>query len=296
MTMHALSSTRDGRQLVEIDAAQLEQGFARRPFGVRHNLQDHPLLTVDAIADLAEAMPAASIERHRANLPKLLPSGAAEVEGPPAQTAREIEHNGCWMVLWYIEQVPEYAALLDRCLDEVELVVGRRDGGMQQREGFLFLSAPGAVTPAHFDPEHNLLLQIRGSKDMHVGRFADPGDQQRELDRYHDQGERNLGAFPDDAETFTLDPGRGVYVYPWAPHWVQNSPAVSVSLSITFRSAESARAERVHRANAHLRRLRLSPRPAGASTTGDTVKSRAIEAIDRARRARGRTARSATHT
>ncbi|MEA2184934.1 MAG: hypothetical protein QOF69_4119, partial [Solirubrobacteraceae bacterium] len=76
----------------------------------------------------------------------------------------------------------------------------------------------------------------------------------------------------------------------------QNSRAVSVSLSITFRTAESAGTERVHRANAQLRRLRLSPRPAGASTTGDMVKSRAIEAIDRARRARGRTARSATHT
>jgi hypothetical protein len=296
MTMHAVSSARAGQRLVEIDAAALERGFGRRPFAVHHSLQDHPLLTVEAIAELADAMPASSIERHRADLPKLLPGGAEGIEGPPGQTAREIEHNGCWMVLWYVEQVPEYAALLDACLDEVELVVGRRDGGMQQREGFLFLSAPNAVTPAHFDPEHNLLLQIRGSKDMHVGRFADPADQQRELDRYHDEGERNLDAFPDGAETFTLDPGRGVYVYPWAPHWVQNSPAVSVSLSITFRTAESARAERVHRANAHLRRLRLSPRPWGASAPRDAVKSRAIEVIDRARRMRGRTTRSATHT
>jgi cytochrome P450 len=33
--------------------------------------------------------------------------------------------------------------------------------GMCQREGFIFISSPGAVTPFHLDPEHNFLLQIK---------------------------------------------------------------------------------------------------------------------------------------
>jgi hypothetical protein len=31
-----------------------------------------------------------------------------------------------------------------------------------------------------------------------------------------------------------MPPGDGVYVYPFAPHWVKNGPEPSVSLSITF--------------------------------------------------------------
>ena len=140
---------------------------------------------------------------------------------------------------------------------------------MRRREGFVFLSAPDATTPVHFDPEHNLLLQIRGQKDMNVGRFADPAEQQRELDRYHDGGHRNLERVPEDVECFRLTPGRGVYVHPFAPHFVQNGPAASVSLSITFRTRATERTERAHRANAVLRRrLRAKPRPAGSSALG----------------------------
>jgi len=31
---------------------------------------------------------------------------------------------------------------------------------MGRREGFIFVSSPGSVTPHHMDPEHNFLLQI----------------------------------------------------------------------------------------------------------------------------------------
>ena len=47
---------------------------------------------------------------------------------------------------------------------------------MTEREGFIFLSAPGSTTPAHTDPEHNFLLQVRGPKEMNVGAFPDPSD------------------------------------------------------------------------------------------------------------------------
>ena len=57
-------------------------------------------------------------------------------------------------------------------VDEVEQFVGDRHGGMHYRRGYIFISAPNATTPVHFDPEQNLLLQIRGRKEMNVGRFA----------------------------------------------------------------------------------------------------------------------------
>jgi hypothetical protein len=254
------------------DRGAFSERFADQPALVRHALVDHPLLTLDAIADLADALPIASIERHRADLPVLSPGGAEDVHGPPSETVRTIETNGCWMVLWYLEQEPAYKALLDAILDEAEEYVGGRDGGMQRREAFLFLSAPNAVTPVHFDPEHNFLLQIRGAKDMNVCEWDSPEEEQRELNRYHHGGHRNLDVMPRESETFRLTPGVGVYVPPWRPHWVKNSDAVSISLSITFRTAASERAERVHIVNARLRRLHLHPRPPGYSTRTDRAK------------------------
>jgi len=70
-----------------------------------------------------------------------------------------------------------------------------------------------------------------------------------------------------------MQPGDGVYIYPWAPHWVHNGPAVSISLSITFRTQRSERDELVHFLNGRLRRRGLSPRPAGESKLVDWTKA-----------------------
>jgi hypothetical protein len=261
-------------RLIEFDNATFAQSVSRAPLAVTHNLTDHPLLTLDAIAELAERMPAVSVERHEAKQPLVLPGGAPERSGSPGQAVRNLDTNNTWMVLWYIEQVPEYAQLLDECLDPVSAVIGRRYGGMCQREAFLFLSAPGALTPVHFDAEHNFLLQIRGTKDMNVCEFPDRESERGELERYYAGGHRNLEALPSEGKTFRLTPGRGVYVYPFAPHWVQNGDQASVSLSITFRTRASRRFELASRFNARLkRRFGLSPRFAGTAPLVDRTKA-----------------------
>jgi hypothetical protein len=254
------------------------EAFARGPAAVRHSLADHPLLTLEAIEKLADRLPRAAIERHRADLPLLMPGGAAYVEGLPSATVRGIHDNGCWMVLWNIEQAYEYKALLDRILDEAEGYIGHRDGGMRNRQAFLFLSAPNATTPVHFDPEHNFLLQIQGTKSMSVGRFPSDAERQRELDRYYDGGHRNLESMPVEVQAFEMPAGVGTYVPPFAPHFVENGPAASVSLSITFRTRRSERAENVHVFNSNMRRhLRVKyPRSAGASVAGDLTKSAVV--------------------
>jgi Cupin superfamily protein len=277
-------------RLLSIDGLGFADAFARRPFPVEHALVDHPLLTLEGIAALADALPVSSIERHRADLPLVMPGGAPDLGGRPSDTVRGIATNNCWMVLWYVEQDPAWRRLLHDCLDDVAAHVGGRDGGMLQREGFLFLSAPNAVTPAHFDPEHNLLLQIQGTKEMNVGRFPDPADQQRELDRYHDGGHRNIEKVPVDVQPFVLEPGHGVYVPPFAPHWVRNRDAVSISLSITFRTRRSHAAERAHQLNARLRRVGLHARPAGRSARSDRAKAAVMDGLDRLRRRRPRAA------
>jgi hypothetical protein len=279
-------------RLLEIQGPEFAGAFTRRPMSVRHNLVGHPLLTLDAIAELADRLPLKDVERHRADMPLLMPGGAPEVEGRPSETVRTIQTNGCWMVLWYIEQVPEYRALLDAILADADASIrthgmASREAAMspRRREAFLFISAPNALTPVHFDPEQNFLLQISGSKEMNVVSFADGQTANHELERYYDGGHRNLEAMPTGTQaTFRMQPGDGVYVPSFDPHWVQNGPEISISLSITFRTRASERFERVHQLNAKLRRRGLHPRPPGVSDRADRAKELVHLAVSESKR------------
>ena len=269
----AAAGNRVSDRLLHLDPGVCADAIGRREFAVRHGLADHPLLSLEALAELADALPPGAVERHAAEQPLLVPGGCCDLSGPPSETVRTIDTNGRWMVLWNIEQVGRYRRLLDAILDEAKPLLPAREGGMGRREAFLFLSAPRAVTPVHFDPEHNFLLQIRGRKELNVGRFPDRAWERRELDRYHDGGHRNLEQIPPRSSGFVMEPGMGAYLYPWVPHWVFNGPAVSVSLSITFRTRRSERYELVHRLNGRLRRSGLSPRAAGESEYVDRMKA-----------------------
>jgi len=269
----AATAKQVSNRLLDLDPGVCADAVGRREFAVRHALAEHPLLSLEALAEFADALPSGAVERHAAWQPLLVPGGCSDLSGPPSETVRTIETNGRWMVLWNIEQVDRYRRLLDAILDEAAPLLPAREGGMGRREAFLFLSAPRSVTPVHFDPEHNFLLQIRGRKELVVGRFPDRAWERRELDRYYDGGHRNLEQIPPHSSTFLMEPGDGAYLYPWVPHWVFNGPAVSVSLSITFRTGLSERYELVHRLNGRLRRHGLSPRPAGESEYVDRIKA-----------------------
>jgi hypothetical protein len=278
--------------MLDVDRAVFSAAFVHRPTAVRHALVDHPLLRLEAIAALADALPSKDVERHEAHLPRVAPGGAPNLDGRPSESVMGIEHNGQWMVLWYIEQVPEYKALLDDVLAEAAALIADQPGAgaelamsPRRREAFIFISAPSAVTPVHFDPEQNFLLQIRGMKEMNTCAFEDGETARRAIEHYYDGNHRNLGALPGgEALTFRMQPGDGVYVPPWHPHWVQNGPNVSISLSITFRTRASERFERVHQLNAKLRRLHLSPRPPGVSRREDRAKEAAHLLLSNSRR------------
>lgn len=270
--------------LLTIDEATFAASFGREPCAVHHDLTGHPLLALGAIAQLADSLPAHQVEHNLGNVATVLPGGAApQSDLSPGEIARGIETNGCWMVLKNIETAAPYARLLHDSLDEVAAHVPSREGEMGEREGFLFLSAPGSVTPSHFDPEHNLLLEIRGTKTMNVGRFPDPATEHEELGRYYGGGHRNVAWMPDDARAFTLGAGDGVYVPVHAPHWVTVADNVAMSLSITFRTTASAEAMTLHQFNAQLRRLRLTPRPVGEREWADRAKLRLIRTARRLR-------------
>ncbi len=260
---------------LQVDPPQFEAAFDRTPTRVSHGLAAHPLLQLEAVAGLAEGLPEASIEHNIGDLPKVVdPNAVEQSELPPGEIARTIDTNGCWMVLKNIEQDPRYDGLLNELLDGIAPMVADRDGGMSAREGFIFLSAPKSMTPSHTDPEHNFLLQVRGEKDMNVGEFPDGDTRQLELEQtFGGGGNRNIQWEPSNPQKFNLQPGDGVYVPPHAPHWVENGPEASVSLSITFQTPANKRAISVHAFNARLRRLGVTPAPPGRRPAVDVQKA-----------------------
>jgi hypothetical protein len=274
---------------LDIDERVFAEKFGVASYAVHHDLAEHELLTVEAIADLADRLPVERVEHNLGKLPVVL--GAVEaprVDQSPGEIARGIETNGCWMVLKNIESDPQYGRLIDECLDEIAPLLGSREGGMSCREGFIFLSAPGSVTPSHFDPEHNFLLQIRGQKSMHVGRFPDALTEQRELERYHHGGGRNIGWQPSEPHEYSLEPGDGVYVPVHMPHWVTVPDNVAVSLSITFFTRSTEDAIVLHKINGRLRKLGLKPAMPGRRGGVDQAKVLAGRALQStAKRLRG---------
>ena len=83
--------------------------------------------------------------------------------------ANLLRENGVRVSLREIQCDRIYRDLINACLDIVEPIVGRREGGMCRRSGYIFVSSPAATTPLHFDPEHSFLLQVSGEKHWTFG-------------------------------------------------------------------------------------------------------------------------------
>lgn len=134
---------------------------------------------------------------------------------------------------------------------------------MLKTQGFIFVTSPGGVTPYHFDPEHNILLQIHGSKVMTqfpAGNAIFAPDEAHES--YHTGGARELvwsEELLDGGRQFALGPGEAVYVPVMAPHFVHNGPEPSASLSITWRSEWSFAEADARAFNHAIRRVGIRP-------------------------------------
>ncbi|MEO9601410.1 transcriptional regulator [Parasphingorhabdus sp.] len=233
-----------------------------------HAMASHELLTLDALAQLGEALPAKSVEYNPGNLPVgIKPEDVPDNGMTIGDTIRMIDQSSSWAVLKNIEQMPEYEALLLSLLAEIRPILEAKTGKMLMPQGFIFVSSPDAVTPYHFDPEHNILLQLRGEKWMTTfpageTRFA--ADEIHE--GYHLGGPRNLvwqDDFAADGTRHHLTPGKAIFVPVMAPHHVKNGPEPSISLSITWRSDWSFEEADARAFNGWLRKRGITPKAPG---------------------------------
>lgn len=251
------------------DAARAEfsANYPEIPHKLTHALGAHPLMELESLAALAEALPSASIEYNAADQPIGVDGKPAPTGIPIGTTIREIETTRSWAVLKNIEQDPTYAGLLADLLAEIRPVIEARTGRMLKTQGFVFVTSAGGVTPYHFDPEHNILMQVRGQKIMTqfpAGNAIYAPDEVHET--YHTGGGRELKWREDllaGGREIALSAGEAVFVPVMAPHFVRNGPEPSVSLSITWRSEWSFAEADARAFNGFLRKLGLKPSAPG---------------------------------
>jgi hypothetical protein len=116
------------------------EDFAARypaaPATLRHDLAAHPLFAMERLMALAKALSADRIEYNAGDLPIGQDPDKTPMTGlSAAETLARIAENKSWLVLQNIERDPDYAALLDACLDEIAPVAVKTTGAMHKGEG-----------------------------------------------------------------------------------------------------------------------------------------------------------------
>lgn len=262
--------------IFENPEAALKGAYPARPFRLRHSFADDPRFALPALLDLARRLPPGSIEYNAGDIvidqdPDKTPMTGLSIE----ETIRRIEEKNSWMVIRHVEEDAEYRDALEACLAEIAPAAAKSTGAMFRKIGFIFISSPNAVTPLHLDPEHNILMHLRGEKRMTIYP-SDKGiipDERHEL--YHvGKAHRNLRHHPDYdayAETFDLLPGDALYVPVKAPHWVKTGPSPCVSFSITWKSRASDAEARLRIANHAIRAWGGKPPAPGARASRDAA-------------------------
>jgi hypothetical protein len=276
----------------ENNLARLRDYYPERPGKLAHQLLGHPLLTLESLVELGKRLPRSSVEYNEGDLPYGVDPEEVGHNGLSVEdTIRRIEECGSWMVLKNVDQDPAYKALLEATLAELAGVIEPVSGEMLCKVGFIFVSSPGAVTPFHLDPEHNVLLQIRGTKTIMIV----PGDESvvppEKHEAYHVGGHRNV-PWHDDYEArghkFELAPGDAVHVPLMWPHWVKNGPEPSISFSITWKSRWVYEEAAIRGMNHLLRRIGVTPASPAPFPRRNPAKAYAYRAIRKAQAQLGR--------
>lgn len=273
------------RSLNENDFAS---SFNRSPFKIGHNLEHNNLFSLESLIKLSQELPSDRVEYNAGDVsvsqdPNLTPQNGLSI----SDTIDRIEHCNSWMVLKNVEQSEAYRTLLEDCLSEIKPFAELASKGMTHKQGFIFISSPGSMTPFHVDPENNFLLQIRGSKEVWMfGQDDREVVTERQIEEFFAGAHRNLEfkeAYRERGQKFDLLPGEGLHFPVVAPHYVQNGPEVSVSFSITFQTEDSADRQSLHRLNRNLRKLGIQPSDVGADPKRDSRKLAFVKAMRRAK-------------
>jgi hypothetical protein len=228
----------------------------------RHDLCNHPLLTINALADAAMAMRPEHVEyRNSAG------NGFQHINRQsinPDIIIRNIARHDCWMMLRFLEQLPEYRRLLEETLHTYAHIIEPQTGPMRDIKAFVFISATDVVTPFHFDPEYNILFHIAGNKSFATFPAAPPFLDEMAHERMHLNGDNLLQwdeSYRASATDNLMGPGDALYIPYKMPHIVAVKGGPCISISMTWKSDWSLAQDQAHNFNTAMRQLGMRPQP-----------------------------------
>jgi hypothetical protein len=173
---------------------------------------------------------------------------------------RELPTAAAAIRAYNLEHTTEFRPLFDQLEPQVRELVGEREGGLAGVNLAAFFASAGAVTPAHPDRHHNLLLNVHGSKEVWIGHDPDARRHHVRAVDYLRRPQNGAATLP-PATAFVLQPGDGVYIPPYAFHWTTVLGDCATGFSIGFSTAATVRNSKVVDLDQRLRRLGLRPRP-----------------------------------
>ncbi len=241
-----------------------EANYPETPHRLRHQLHNHPLLTIEALACLGDRLPQEAGQFGRGDSSNGVERVSSPVTGMTiGDIILDVEHNASWSKLSNIGQISEYRGLLSGMMAELKPHIEEKTGKLLSPQGTIFVSSPYALTPYRFDPEHRIIIQLSGSKM--VTHFP-TGDTHLTDDRTlaNTHLAENLHGVPhtrsfSGVTEWSLSAGQAIFLPFKAPHYTRNGPEVSISLVLSWHSEWRFAQEVVRAFNSILRKAGGGP-------------------------------------
>ncbi|QLE58474.1 hypothetical protein [Nostoc sp. TCL26-01] len=266
-------------RIIETDTSTFTEKFNRSPFMFSHNLADHPLFDLPRLVTLADTILSqngritcqsskVSVDRKWADIPP---------KDQVAECLAQIEDSESWLLLYNVQIVPEYRALLEQIIGELEELTGvPLHKQITWRDAYIFVASPHSITPYHIDHESTFLFQIHGARTANIFNPYDPTIlSEQEIERYY-IGDLSAANYTQEkqkkANVYPLVAGKGVHHPVRAPHCFQNGNSYSVAMGVHFCMRPYDLQARIYQVNFILRQLRLEPKPPGKSALSDKIK------------------------
>ena len=287
---------------LNLDDAVFSENYDRVPFGFSHNLHRLALFENETLRSLCETY-AAHPEDYFVSR-SASAAGAVFYSVPttplkPHEAFDQLTAGSHKILLKRLERHHDgFRDLLNTLFAQVkgQLQQNRFPYEVVRLESSVFISAPQATTPFHFDPEVNFFSQIEGEKIYHLYAPSELGEDEVEplyVRATTDIGQVDLARRDTSAEhLFRLQPGTGLHQPQDAPHWVETVGSRSISYTFVYETRQGRRRSRVRSFNAYLRRLRIDPTRPGDRPARDAVKAAAMAAAIPVRKQIGKAVRS----
>jgi len=281
----------DRYKYADLSINEYKKRYAHEPFIFRHSLKNNSLLSLQKLQNLILRMPDQNVFFSSGDVSITDNLDQAHKDHKPKVSLKDalnnLESAGAFVMVRGPEIDSEYRELFNDLLNDVKIFTRDIDPGLAGAMLYLFIGSPQSITPFHIDRYATLLFQIKGHKDVHVWKpWNKDLVSDMELERFFAREEgfspTIKDGFLDKSIVNHLHEGEGVHIPFIAPHFVQNSNEVSISLSIIFNSRLTCRLSDALTFNYLFRRkMARIPSPVNENSVRDRIKSLTLASYKR---------------